>query len=39
MWKAIKWGLGIMLGIFLAYALLYVTLIGGVIALIVGSDA
>ena len=37
MWKAIKWGLGIMLGIFMAYVLFWGVVFGGLLFLFSGA--
>jgi hypothetical protein len=39
LWKAIKWGFGIMLGIAIAYVLFWTLLLGGLIALIAGASS
>ena len=34
MWKAIKWGFGLLIGAALAYALFWIVLLGGMAALL-----
>jgi hypothetical protein len=38
MWKAIKWGFGIMLGIALAYVLFWLVILGGLAAFLVSAS-
>lgn len=38
MWKAIKWGFGIMLGIALAYTLFWIVVAGGFLALLAAGS-
>jgi hypothetical protein len=38
MWKAIKWGFGIAIGLLVAYVLFWALLLGGFLALIMGAE-